>query len=309
MRGARVSSFATSANTRRSPRSALWPIPASSMFSAPARRALVCGATIESCHDHSDTRRTPAGAPSARLSSASHALPGRSWARGDAREEPRVDAAMVRRAQRHHRGHLLRPVSPQVGPRHQSAHAVPDDRDARRAGRGKDRIDLGGDLIREHLDRRQRRTIGQRVHGARCSAGDEIVAQARATRPRCRARRAEAGPEPRRAPAPARASASGRAPCAGPTRPIARISSRKRRSVAASPIRRSCGRSERKIQASANQSSVIAKERRQVQQRYAGDVPPRARSTAQRRLRPIRHTARARRHQRARVRSPSSWRR
>ena len=50
------------------------------LHSAPSRRALVCGATIESCHDHSDTTRVPSGAASARFNSVSHALPGRSCA-------------------------------------------------------------------------------------------------------------------------------------------------------------------------------------------------------------------------------------
>ena len=75
LRGARQFRRDERRNTRRPARARCGRCRASAMFSAPSSCALVCGATIESCHDHSDTTRTPAGATSARLSSASHALP------------------------------------------------------------------------------------------------------------------------------------------------------------------------------------------------------------------------------------------
>ncbi len=57
------------------------------------------------------------------------------------------------------------------------AHAVADDRDARRARRAENGVDLGRDLVREHLDRRERRAVGERVHRPD-PPGDEVAAQA-----------------------------------------------------------------------------------------------------------------------------------
>ena len=169
-----------------------------------------------------------------RLSSASHALPGRSCAERRPGKEPRVDAAVVRRAERHHRAHLRGAVPAQVRPGHEAAHAVADERDARRAGGREDRIDLRRDLVDEELDRFERRAVAHRVDRTDV-ARDEVRARGRAWSPRCKARRGAAGPARGPARAAGRPCRSDRAPCCGPDRPIARISSQKRRSARGEP--------------------------------------------------------------------------
>jgi len=78
MRVATISACVRS-NTSRSPSSALCPTPITVTSMAPGSSDDVCGATIESCQDHSETKRS-VGSRRWRLSSASHGLPGRSCA-------------------------------------------------------------------------------------------------------------------------------------------------------------------------------------------------------------------------------------
>ena len=86
------------------------------MFSAPSSRALVCGATIESCHDHSDTTRTPVRRDFGAVELGEPRVARPQLRERGPRKEPRVDAAVVRRAERHHRRDLCSAVPAQVRP-------------------------------------------------------------------------------------------------------------------------------------------------------------------------------------------------
>ncbi len=141
-------------------------MPMSSMFSAPASRELVCGATIESCHDQSDTSRTGGGALSARLSSASQALPGRICPRQTPGKSHActlpwcgapsvINVAILSAPWR--RRYARATIPPMLWPT-MATRAAPV---ARRIA-----VDLRCDLVREGVDRGQRRAVRQRVHGS-----------------------------------------------------------------------------------------------------------------------------------------------
>ena len=209
----RSSSAATSARTRLSASSALWPTPTSSMFSAQRRRPLVCGATIESCHDQIETMRTTGGASSDRLSSASHSLPGTQLRETRAGEQPRVDAAVMRGAERCHRRDLCDAVTPHVRAGDEPHPCC--GRRSRRAGRRSARESRRSS---SPLARRRARSTQAADHTRSCR---EVPARAqrdpcgiRTRRRRCIARRGSAGRAPEPAPEPGQGPASDRAPSA-----------------------------------------------------------------------------------------------
>jgi hypothetical protein len=89
-------------------------------------------------------------------------------------EQPRVNASVVRRAEGDHRRDLGRAVAPQIRTSDEPAHAVADDRNARRARLRENRVDLPCHLLGEELDRCERRAVGDRVQGPRLRARDIV---------------------------------------------------------------------------------------------------------------------------------------
>ena len=74
-------------------------------------------------------------------------------------------AAVVRRAEGDELLDMRAAEAAQVSACHQAAHAVANEHDALRAGRGADRRDLGVELLREKLDVGKRRAVVDRIDG------------------------------------------------------------------------------------------------------------------------------------------------
>ncbi len=84
----------------------------------------------------------------------------------DAGHHVGVHAAVMGGADGDEPADLPSAVPAQVGARDEPAHAVADDHDLPRAGRFEDRVDLGGGLVGEDIDRGERRAVRQRVDRA-----------------------------------------------------------------------------------------------------------------------------------------------
>ena len=124
----------------------------------------VCGATIESCHDQSDTTRHAGRARLRRVELGEPRAARPHLRERRAGEQPRVHAAVVRRAER---DQPRAPSRRRSGAGRRARRARPccarRSRPARAPVRGQDRVDLRRDLVGEGLDRRERRAVGQRV--------------------------------------------------------------------------------------------------------------------------------------------------
>ena len=250
-------------------------MPVSTMFSAQSMRDEVCGVTIESCHDQSDTagaallrgrRAVEFGQPRVAGPHLRERLP---------RHQPRVHAALVRRADRDQPAHGGRAVAAQVGAGDEPAHAVRDDDDLPRAGRGhRSAAIFAASWSAKSLDRVQRRPVGQRIDGVRRRGprgSRRMPVHTPALQPTpCSSTTAA---RPARAAGPA--SATGRGSSAARTARVLRTRGRTSRSAPRTSARISAGRCARNHQASMNQKRREEERDGKVGERVADDERPR----------------------------------